>query len=57
MPVDHGLDLLGMDLEAADIDDAAPPARKEQPLAARLDDVAGIDEAVVVRQRARPCPT
>src|SRR6266508_3725206 len=36
MPVDHRLDLLGMDLEAANIDDAVAPADEMITLAAQL---------------------
>ena len=57
MPVDHGLDLLGMNLQPADIDDAAAPADEVIAVAAQLDHVAGVDEAFGVgerRPRRRP---
>ena len=58
MPVDHRLDLLGMNLQAADIDDAAAPADEVIAVAAQLDHVAGVDEAVGVGQRgAHRVPT
>src|ERR1043166_767132 len=56
MGVDDGLDLLGMNLEAADIDDAAAPADEMIAIAAQLHHVAGIDKAVGVSQRARAAP-
>src|SRR5579884_307466 len=49
--VDDGFDLLGMHLVAADIDDAAAPAGEIAALAALLDDIAGVDEAVCVAER------
>ena len=42
-----------MDLHSADIDDAAPAADEVVALAAPLDDVAGVDEAVVAGERRR----
>jgi hypothetical protein len=51
MAVDHRLDLLGMDLLAADIDDAAAPADKVIAAIAQFDDVAGIDKAVRVEKQ------
>ena len=51
MAVDHRLDLLGMNLQAADIDDAAAAADEEVAIAAPLHHVAGIDEAVAIRAR------
>ncbi len=53
MPVDDGLDLLGMNLQAADIDDAAAAADEIIAVATQLDHVAGIDEAVVIGERSR----
>ena len=63
MPVDHRLDLLGMNLQAADIDDAAAAADEVVAVAAQLHHVAGVDEAVGVaraprvarRDSAAPC--
>ena len=49
--VDHRLDLLGMNLQAADIDDAAAAADEMVAVASPLDHVAGVDEAVGVDQR------
>ena len=51
MPVDHRLDLFGMNLQAADIDDAAAAAGESVTVAAQFHDVAGIDEAVLVGER------
>ena len=56
MAVDHRLDFLGMNLEAADIDDAAAPADEIIAIAAQFDHVAGIDEAVGIRERIRRLP-
>ena len=57
MPVDHGFDFLGMNLQAADIDDAAAPADEVITVAAQFDHVAGVDESVLVGQRRRVRPT
>ena len=46
MPVDDGFDFFRMNLEAADIDDAAAPSDEMVAVAAQLDHVAGIDEAL-----------
>ena len=51
--VDRRLDLLGMHLVAADIDDAALAADEVIAPAAQFHDVAGIDETVAVEQRRR----
>src|SRR5580692_12282772 len=51
MPVDHRLDLLGMNLQSTDIDDAAAAAGKNVAIAAPLHHVTGIDETVAVAQR------
>ena len=56
MAVDHRLDLLGMHLQAADIDDAAAPADEEVAAAAQLDHVAGVDEALRVREFGASLP-
>ena len=53
VPVDHRLDLLGMDLQPADVDDAAAPADEVVALAAQLDHVAGVDEALGIGERGR----
>src|SRR5206468_3820582 len=45
---DHRLDLLGVHLLAADVDDAAPTTEEVVALTASLDDVAGIHEALVI---------
>ena len=50
MPIDDRLDLLGMNLQPADIDDAAAAAGEDVTIAAPLHHVAGIDEAVAVAQ-------
>src|SRR5450432_4840046 len=50
MPVDDGLDFLRMNLEAANVDNAAAPADEVISLAAQLDHVAGVDEAVAVSE-------
>src|SRR6266853_1026721 len=51
MAVDHRLDLFGVDLEAADIDDPAAAADEMVAAVAQLDHVAGIDEAVGAAER------
>src|SRR3984893_10046028 len=51
VPVDHRLDLFGMNLEAADIDDAATAAGESVTGAVQFNDVAGIDEALFVEER------
>src|SRR5579884_2290665 len=56
MAVERGLDLLGMHLLAADIDDAAAPPDEMVAAVAPLDHVAGIDEAVLAGQRRRSEP-
>ena len=48
MRVQHGFDLLGMDLCAADIDHTASSADKVQSSVALLDLIAGVDEAVAI---------
>src|SRR5579883_1869614 len=53
MAVERGLDLLGMHLLAADIDDAAAPPDEMVAAVAPLDHVAGIDEAVLAGQWRR----
>src|ERR1700686_4487401 len=51
VPIDDRLDLLGVNLQSADIDDAAAAAGEGVTIAAPLHHVAGIDEAVVIAQR------
>src|ERR1700719_4454474 len=50
MPVDDRFDLLGMDLQSADIDDAAAAAGEDVAIAAPLHHVTGIDETVAIAQ-------
>src|SRR5579864_4094901 len=50
MAVNHRLDLLGMNLQAPDIDDAAAAAGEDVAVAAPLHHVAGIDEAIAIAQ-------
>ena len=57
MPVDHRLDLFRMHLQSADIDDAAPAPDEVVAVTAPLDDIAGIDEAVVVGEAPALSPT
>ena len=52
MPVDDGLDLFGMHLEAADVDDAAAPPVEIVALAPAFDHVVGVDEAVLIEKLA-----
>ena len=52
MAVDHRLDLFRMHLQPADIDDAAAAADEIIAVAAQLDHVAGVDEAVGVASAA-----
>ena len=47
MAVDHGFHFLGIDLEAADIDDAAAPADEIIAVAAQFHHVAGIHPAIL----------
>src|SRR6266851_3564082 len=51
MPIDDRLDLFGMDLQAADIDDAAFSADEMVAIAAQLQHVAGVHESFMVCQR------
>src|SRR5690349_18369447 len=53
MPVDHGLDLLGMNLQPADIDDAATPADEMVAVTAQLNHVAGIDKSIDIGEISR----
>ena len=57
MPVDDGFDFLGVNLEAADIDDAAAAADEVIAVAAQFHHVAGVDKAFVVSQRQPLRPT
>ena len=57
MAIDDRLDLLGMHLQAADIDDAAAPADEDIAVAAQFDHVAGVDEAIARRQTGCRVPT
>src|SRR5580698_8640860 len=50
MPVDNRLDLLRMDLQSPDIDDATAAASKDVTIAASLHHVAGIDEPITIAQ-------
>ena len=51
--VERRLDLFGMNLGAADVDDPAAPADEDITIAAALDHVAAVDEALGVVQRRR----
>ena len=51
MPIDRGFDFFRMDLETADVDDAAPPPEEVVPIVATFHDIAGIDKPFVVCQR------
>ena len=51
MGVERRLDLFWVNLGAADIDDAASPADKIEPIAAPLNHVAGVDEAILIGER------
>src|SRR5438128_3781948 len=51
MAVQHRFDFLGMDLEPADVDDAAAAADEVVTLTASLDHVSGVHEAVGAEQR------
>ena len=53
VPVEHRLDLFRMDLQAADIDDAAPPPHEIIAVIPQLDHVSGFDEALGVDERHR----
>ena len=55
MTIDHRFDFLRMDLQASDIDDAIPPADEIIAVAAQFEHVAGIDEAVRVREMLGLC--
>ena len=56
MPIDDRFDLLRMNLQSADIDDAAAAAGEDVAIAAPLHHVAGIDETVAIAQRACCAP-
>ncbi len=51
MPVDHRLDLLGVNFQTADIDDAAAAPGEQISIATQFNHVTGIDEAVSIRER------
>src|SRR5437879_3557632 len=51
MAVDHRLNLLGVDLQPADIDDSAPATEEVVAVLASFHDVAGVDEALMVHER------
>ena len=51
MAIDHSFDLLGMNLQAADIDDAVAPADEVVAVAAQFDHVAGVHKPVSICQR------
>src|SRR3989454_11068197 len=51
MAVDHRLNLLGVDLQPADIDDSAPATEEVVAVAASFHDVASVDEALMVHER------
>ena len=53
MTIDRGLDLLGVHLLAAHIDNAALAADEVVAVTSSLDHVAGIDEALGIEQRRR----
>jgi hypothetical protein len=46
MAVDDGFDLLGMNLQTADIDDAASPADEVITVTAEFHHIAGVDKSV-----------
>ncbi len=56
MTVDHRLDLFGMDLQAADVNDTIPSADEIIAVTAQLDHVAGVDEAVRICERLARAP-
>src|SRR5580700_7109173 len=51
MTVDHRLDLFGMDLQAADVNDTVPSADEIIAVISQLDHVAGVDETVRIYER------
>src|SRR5260370_12138833 len=51
VPVDRRLHLLGVNLESADVDDAAAASEKVITVPAALDDVAGVDKPVWIGER------
>src|SRR5215469_5359807 len=51
MTVDHRFDLFGVNLEAADVDDAAAAAGEHVAVAGEFHHVAGIDETVGIGER------
>src|SRR2546426_1103224 len=51
MAIDHRLDFLGMDLQSADIDDAAASPDEIIALTAQLQEIAGVHEAFGIEQR------
>src|SRR4051812_27918408 len=56
MPIDHRFDFFGMNFEATNVDDTVAPADKAISISAKLDHVAGINEAVSVEQSRRVPP-
>ena len=48
MPVDYRLNFLGMDLEAADINDPVPSTGEVIAITTQLDHVASVDKAIFV---------
>src|SRR5881628_1701483 len=51
MPVDRRLDFFRVDLQTADVDEAAAPAEEVVPVTTAFHHVAGVDEAVVIAER------
>jgi hypothetical protein len=49
MAVDHRLDLLGMDLQPADVDDSVAAANEPPAAVLELDDIARVDESLGIR--------
>src|SRR5262249_21922325 len=54
MPVDHGFDLLGMDLQPADIDDPAATTGEIVAVSPELHEVAGVDDPVGIEEIGAP---
>src|SRR5881296_2088939 len=48
--IDHGFDFLWMNLQSANVDDPASPANEIVAVGAQLHHIAGVDEAVAVRE-------
>ncbi len=51
MAIDNRFDLLRVNLQSSYVDDPAPASDEMVPIAAQLDDIAGIEKAILIQQR------